>query len=112
MPRTSNSILEVQRNFVMLALPPNSNIRAPSHDVENGRLVPHDEAFFSIDESGPFAIKAQPGRALVGPNEKKPGTAVAAIDGLFNSDGWRPRPDLRTAAIGGPSAVCDNTISS
>jgi len=30
-----------------------------------------DEAFFSIDEFGPFAIKAQPGRALVGPNEQR-----------------------------------------
>jgi transposase len=30
-----------------------------------------DEAFFSIDEFGPFAIKAQPGRALVGPNERR-----------------------------------------
>lgn len=29
-----------------------------------------DEAFFSIDEFGPFAVKAQPGRALVAPNEK------------------------------------------
>jgi transposase len=30
-----------------------------------------DEAFFSIDEYGPFAIKAQPGRALVGPGEER-----------------------------------------
>jgi len=30
-----------------------------------------DEAFFSIDEFGPFAIKAQPGRALVGPGERR-----------------------------------------
>jgi transposase len=30
-----------------------------------------DEAFFSIDEFGPLAIKAQPGRALVGPNEQR-----------------------------------------
>ena len=30
-----------------------------------------DEAFFSIDEYGPFAIKAQPGRALIGPNEQR-----------------------------------------
>jgi transposase len=30
-----------------------------------------DEAFFSIDEYGPFAVKAQPGRALVGPNEQR-----------------------------------------
>jgi transposase len=29
-----------------------------------------DEAFFSIDEYGPFAVKAQPGRALVGPGER------------------------------------------
>jgi transposase len=28
-----------------------------------------NEAFFSIDEFGPFAIRAQGGRALVGPNE-------------------------------------------
>ena len=30
-----------------------------------------DEAFFSIDEFGPFAVKAQPGRALVGPGERR-----------------------------------------
>jgi transposase len=30
-----------------------------------------DEAFFSIDEYGPFAVKAQPGRALVGPGERR-----------------------------------------
>ncbi|MGJ4951483.1 IS630 family transposase [Bradyrhizobium sp. HKCCYLS20291] len=30
-----------------------------------------DEAFFSIDEFGPFAVKAQPGRMLVGPGEQK-----------------------------------------
>jgi transposase len=30
-----------------------------------------DEAFFSIDEFGPFAIKAHPGRTLVGPNERR-----------------------------------------
>jgi transposase len=30
-----------------------------------------DEAFFSIDEFGPFAVKVQPGRALVGPNEQR-----------------------------------------
>src|ERR1700722_601633 len=30
-----------------------------------------DEAFFSIDEFGPFAVKAQPGRVLVGPNENR-----------------------------------------
>ena len=30
-----------------------------------------DEAFFSIDEYGPFAIKAQPGKALVGPGEAR-----------------------------------------
>jgi transposase len=30
-----------------------------------------DEAFFSIDEYGPFAVKAQPGRALVGPGEQR-----------------------------------------
>jgi transposase len=29
------------------------------------------EAFFSIDEYGPFAIKAQPGRALVGSGEQR-----------------------------------------
>ena len=28
-----------------------------------------NEAFFSIDEYGPFAIRAQGGRALVGPGE-------------------------------------------
>jgi transposase len=30
-----------------------------------------DEAFFSIDEFGPFAVKAQPGRMLVGPGEQR-----------------------------------------
>ena len=30
-----------------------------------------NEAFFSIDEYGPFAVKAQPGRALVGPGEQR-----------------------------------------
>jgi transposase len=30
-----------------------------------------DEAFFSIDEFGPFAVKAQPGRALVAPEERR-----------------------------------------
>jgi transposase len=30
-----------------------------------------DETFFSIDEYGPFAIKAQSGRALTGPNEQR-----------------------------------------
>src|SRR5262249_41119231 len=30
-----------------------------------------DEAFFSIDEFGPFVVKAQPGRALVGPGERR-----------------------------------------
>jgi transposase len=30
-----------------------------------------NEAFFSIDEYGPFAIKAQSGRALIGPNEQR-----------------------------------------
>jgi hypothetical protein len=30
-----------------------------------------DEAFFSIDEFGPFAIKDQPGRALVAPGEQR-----------------------------------------
>lgn len=29
-----------------------------------------DEAFFSIDEFGPFAIKMKPGRSLVGPGEQ------------------------------------------
>jgi hypothetical protein len=29
-----------------------------------------DEVFFSIDEYGPFAVKAQPGKALVGPGER------------------------------------------
>jgi hypothetical protein len=29
-----------------------------------------DEAFFSIDEFGPFAVKTQPGRSLVGPGEQ------------------------------------------
>jgi transposase len=30
-----------------------------------------DEAFFSIDEFGPFAVKTKPGRALVGPGEER-----------------------------------------
>lgn len=30
-----------------------------------------DEAFFSIDEYGPFAVKAQPGRVLVAPGERR-----------------------------------------
>jgi hypothetical protein len=30
-----------------------------------------DEAFFSIDEFGSFAVKAQPGRMLVGPGEQR-----------------------------------------
>jgi transposase len=30
-----------------------------------------DEAFFSIDEFGPFAVKSQLGRALVGPGERR-----------------------------------------
>jgi transposase len=30
-----------------------------------------DEAFFSIDEFGPFAVKKQPGRALNGPGEQR-----------------------------------------
>jgi transposase len=34
------------------------------------RLAP-DEAFFSIDEFGPFAVKMKPGRALAGPGEQR-----------------------------------------
>jgi hypothetical protein len=30
-----------------------------------------DEAFFSIDEFGPFAVKMQPGRALTAPGEQR-----------------------------------------
>jgi transposase len=30
-----------------------------------------DEAFFSIDEYGPFAVKAQPGRSLTAPGEQR-----------------------------------------
>jgi len=30
-----------------------------------------EEAFFSIDEFGPFAVKAQPGRMLMGPGEQR-----------------------------------------
>ena len=30
-----------------------------------------DEAFFSIDEFGPFAVKAKPGRTLTGPGEQR-----------------------------------------
>jgi transposase len=30
-----------------------------------------EEAFFSIDEFGPFAVKAQPGRMLIGPGEQR-----------------------------------------
>jgi transposase len=33
------------------------------------RALRPDEAFFSIDEFGPFAVKAKPGRALVGPGQ-------------------------------------------
>jgi transposase len=32
--------------------------------------LPLDEAFFSIDEYGPVAVKAQPGRSLVAPDER------------------------------------------
>jgi hypothetical protein len=30
-----------------------------------------DEAFFSIDEFGPFAVKAKPGRTLTAPGEQR-----------------------------------------
>ncbi len=33
--------------------------------------LPPDEAFFSIDEYGPFAVKAQPGRSLAAPGEQR-----------------------------------------
>jgi transposase len=33
--------------------------------------LPPDEAFFSIDEYGPFAVKAQPGRSLTAPGERR-----------------------------------------
>jgi transposase len=33
--------------------------------------LPPDEAFFSIDEYGPFAVKAQPGRSLVAPGAQR-----------------------------------------
>jgi transposase len=33
--------------------------------------LPADEAFFSIDEYGPFAVKAQPGRSLAAPGEQR-----------------------------------------
>ena len=33
--------------------------------------LPSDEAFFSIDEYGPFAVKAQPGRSLMAPGEQR-----------------------------------------
>jgi hypothetical protein len=33
--------------------------------------LPPDEAFFSIDEYGPFAVKAQPGRSLAAPGERR-----------------------------------------
>jgi hypothetical protein len=33
--------------------------------------LPPDEAFFSIDEYGPFAVKAQTGRSLVAPGEQR-----------------------------------------
>ena len=35
-----------------------------------GNLAP-DEAFFSIDEFGPFAVKDQPGRSLTAPGEQR-----------------------------------------
>jgi hypothetical protein len=44
-----------------------------------------DEAFFSIDEYGPFAIKAQPGRALTGPNEQTKRTYLPLILNAFFS---------------------------
>ena len=44
--------------------------RAKVHHIQSilGRLQ-ENEAFFSIDEFGPFSIRAQGGRALVGPSE-------------------------------------------
>jgi transposase len=46
-----------------------------SHKLQRIRSILADlkaeEAFFSIDEFGPFAVKAQPGRMLVGPGEQR-----------------------------------------
>jgi hypothetical protein len=46
-----------------------------SHKLQRIRSILADlkaeEAFFSIDEFGPFAVKAQPGRMLIGPGEQR-----------------------------------------
>ncbi len=48
-----------------------------------------DEAFFSIDEYGPFAVKMKPGRKRVGPDE------VYTVPQWQNSKGWM----ILTAAL-------------
>ena len=46
-----------------------------------------DEAFFSIDEFGPFAVKMKPGRALERPGRTARRAAVAEIPRLHDHDG-------------------------
>jgi hypothetical protein len=46
-----------------------------------------NEAFFSIDEYGPFAIKTKPGRMLVPPGGAADGPAVAEVPRLHDHDG-------------------------
>jgi DDE superfamily endonuclease len=49
----------------------------PTFSEKLGRIqsilanLPPDEAFFSIDEYGPFAVKAQPGMSLAAPGEQR-----------------------------------------
>jgi transposase/transposase-like protein len=49
----------------------------PTFSEKLGRIqsilanLPPDEAFFSIDEFGPFAVKAQPGMSLAAPGEQR-----------------------------------------
>ena len=46
-----------------------------------------DEAFFSIDEFGPFAVKAKPGRVLAAPGEDPAGAAMAEVQGMPDNYG-------------------------
>ena len=43
-----------------------------------------DEAFFSIDEYGPFAIKAKPGRSTGAAWGSTDGPAVAEVTGMHD----------------------------
>ena len=51
--------------------------RDPDYTEKLGRIrsilsgLGPDEAFFSIDEFGPFAVKMKPGRALSAPGEQR-----------------------------------------